>query len=205
MDENKKHWYDGWFYDVFIAPNQDRLFRKISNYIEADSEIIDVGCGTGRFSFFIADKCKSVLGIDISEKNINRADRNLSRDHRKNISFRHISLHRIISERKEPFDYAVMTYVLHEIDAVERVKHLKEMSEIANKIIIGDYVYPGNSGFWNLLNEVVEFAAGRDHYKNYKSFLANGGINKIASEAGLKIIFEHRNHPTTSHLVMLSK
>ncbi len=205
MDDNKKHWYDGWFYDVFIAPNQDRLFRQISNYIEEDSKIIDVGCGTGRFSFFIADKCKSVLGIDISEKNISRAGRNLSRHHKKNIVFQHISLPQIISERKEPFDYAVMTYVLHEIDEDKRVNHLKEMSEIAEKIIIGDYVYPNKFGFWNILNEAVEFAAGKDHYLNYKSFLAHGGINKLASEAGLKIIFEHKNHPVTSHLVMLSK
>jgi len=24
MDENKNHWYDGLFYDKFIAPNQDK-------------------------------------------------------------------------------------------------------------------------------------------------------------------------------------
>lgn len=23
MTENKNHWYDGWFYDRIIAPNQD--------------------------------------------------------------------------------------------------------------------------------------------------------------------------------------
>jgi hypothetical protein len=33
MKENKNHWYDGWFYDTFIAPNQDRLFSQIAKYI----------------------------------------------------------------------------------------------------------------------------------------------------------------------------
>ena len=37
MMENKDHWYDGWFYDNFIAPNQDRLFGQIKNLIEPNS------------------------------------------------------------------------------------------------------------------------------------------------------------------------
>lgn len=66
MTENKYHWYDGWFYDTFIAPNQDKLFSQIKELIESDSTIIDIGCGTGRLEFTLADKCKSVLGIDLS-------------------------------------------------------------------------------------------------------------------------------------------
>lgn len=205
MLENKNHWYDGWFYDIFIAPNQDRLFRQIGALIKADSTIIDVGCGTGRFSFFIADKCKSVLGIDLSERNINRTDHNLSGYSGNKISFRHTSLKQIASENTEHFNYAVMTYVLHEIDESERIEHLKFMSDIADKIIVGDYAYPNKIGFWNILNEAVEFAAGKEHYRNYKSFLRNGGIIKLASEAGLTIIYEQKNNPSTSHLVMLTK
>jgi ubiquinone/menaquinone biosynthesis C-methylase UbiE len=63
MTKNKNHWYDGWFYDKLIAPNQDQLFGQIKNLVDSDSIIIDVGCGTGRLAFGLADKCKSVLGI----------------------------------------------------------------------------------------------------------------------------------------------
>ena len=205
MTENKNHWYDGWFYDIFIAPNQDRLFREIGKHIKPDSTIIDVGCGTGRFSFFIADKCKSVLGIDISERNIIRAKRNLAKYDADKVSFRHISLNEMRLEKSGSFDFAVTTYVLHEIDESDRVQQLQIMSELADKIIIGDYLFPNRKGFWNLLNEIVEFAAGSDHYKNYKNFMANGGIKKLAAEAGLKVIFEKENKPYTSHLVILSK
>ena len=205
MKENKNHWYDGWFYDKFIAPNQDRLFGQIKNLIEPNSKIIDVGCGTGRFPFFIADKCKSVKGIDLSERNINTAKFKLSKNPHDNISLEHISVNEIIKEGREHFDYAVSTYVIHEIDEGKRIILLKEMADIADKIIIGDYLYPAKSGFWNVLNEAVEFAAGRNHYRNYKSFMANGGISKLASETGLRIIDEIKNKPLTSHLVILSK
>jgi 2-polyprenyl-3-methyl-5-hydroxy-6-metoxy-1,4-benzoquinol methylase len=74
MANNKYHWYDGWFYDTIIAPNQDKLFDQIKDLVAPHSTIIDVGCGTGRLEFALADKCKSVLGIDLSKNNINRAN-----------------------------------------------------------------------------------------------------------------------------------
>jgi len=203
MNENKKHWYDGWFYDKLIAPNQDRLFGQIINIIEHGSKVIDVGCGTGRFAFSAAEKCRSVLGIDISKRNIDSANRNLAQNPEDKITFQHTALHHLIS--KEHFDYAVSTYVIHEIDELERVDFIKDMSEIADKIIIGDYLYPGRTGLWNVLNEAVEFAAGRNHYNNYKNYMANGGIKKLASLAGLKLIAEYKDQPLTSHLVVLSR
>jgi SAM-dependent methyltransferase len=205
VKENKNHWYDGWFYDKFIAPNQDRLFGKIRNLIEPNSKIIDVGCGTGRFPLFIADNCKSVKGIDLSNRNIARANFNLSPNPRDNISFEHKRVEDIIKENKEHFDYAVSTYVIHEIEEAERINLLKEMATIADKIILGDYLFPVKRGFWSVLNEVVEFAAGRNHYRNYKNFMANGGIHKLAIETGLKIITEIKNKPLTSHIIVLSK
>lgn len=68
MEQNKNHWYDGWFYDVFIAPNQDRMFSEIKKIIEPNSKVIDIGCGTGRFSFSVADGVNKVVGIDLSKK-----------------------------------------------------------------------------------------------------------------------------------------
>jgi len=204
LSENKKHWYDGLFYDKFIAPNQDRLFTLIKKLIEPQSKLIDVGCGTGRFSFTVSDKCESVLGIDLSERNINRANSLLLKNPQSNLSFKHTNVSKLISNGEQHFDYAVLTYVIHEVNPEERILLLKEISKIADKIIIGDYLVPQPKGFWRLLNEVVEFAAGKEHYRNYKNFVTNGGIKGIAETAGLKIIDEIKNQPQTSHLVILS-
>ncbi|MCG6913420.1 class I SAM-dependent methyltransferase [bacterium BMS3Abin03] len=204
MSENKKHWYDGLFYDKLIAPNQDRLFTLIKKLIEPQSKLIDVGCGTGRFSFTVSDKCESVLGIDLSERNINRANLLLLKNPQSNLSFKHTSVNELISNGEQHFDYAVLTYVIHEVNPEERILLLKEISKIADKIIIGDYLVPQPKGFWKLLNEAVEFAAGSEHYRNYKNFVSDGGITGIAGTAGLKIAKEIKNRPQTSHLVILS-
>jgi len=205
MTRNKNHWYDGRFYDFFIAPNQDRLFEQIKNHIEPNSTVIDVGCGTGRFSFSVSDKCKSVWGIDLSERNIKRAKHTLAKNQNEKISFKHKSISEIIAEGEEHFDYAVMTFVIHEVVESERINLLNEILSVADKIIIGDYLVPKPDGFWSLLNEAVEFTAGRDHYRNYKSYLNKGGLKELAKENGLKIESEIKNKPSTSHIVVLSE
>lgn len=204
MTQNKNHWYDGWFYDKFIAPNQDRLFGQIKNLIEPNSNVIDVGCGTGRFSFLVADKVSKVVGIDLSKKNIEKANQTLSKNPNFKISFHHTNLSNLNSKNLN-YNYAVMTYVIHEVNEEDRINLLKELSQIADKIIIGDYLVPRPSGFWSALNEVVEFAAGSEHYRNYKNFVHNGGLQDLADKAELKIIKEIKNKPSTSHLVILSK
>ncbi len=205
MPQNKNHWYDGWFYDSFIAPNQDKLFGRIKDLIKISSKVIDVGCGTGRFSFYAADKCQYILGIDLSKRNIDRANLILKRNPHPKIYFQHKSIDEIISENNVHFDYAVVTYVIHEVAESERINLLNEIFLIADKIIIGDYLVPKAFGFWSLLNEAVEFAAGSEHYKNYKSYVSNGGINGLAVKAGFKVITEIKNQPSTSHLVILIK
>lgn len=203
MPANKQHWYDGWFYDRLIAPNQDRLFTQIEQRIAPDSRVLDVGCGTGRLAFALAGKCERVLGIDLSQRNIERAKRNLAGHPHTNISFEHRSVAEIVSDGTMHFDYAVLTYVLHEVPEPERTTLLLELSTIADRIIVGDYLVPVPSGGWSVLNDLVEYAAGMDHYTNFKSFVANGGIRSLAEQIHFEVLEEVRNLPYTSHLMIL--
>src|SRR5450759_3417905 len=200
MTKNKYHWYDGWFYDILIAPNQDKLFGQIKNLVESQSTIIDVGCGTGRLEFSISGKCKSVLGIDLSKKNIDRANMKLLQHPDDKISFQHSSLSEIINEGKIHFDFAILTYVIHEVDEEERLDLLNEIARIADTIIIGDYLVPKPKGFGSYFSEIIEFIAGAEHYRNYKSYVANGGIQYLANKTGLKIINEISNPVSYTHL-----
>lgn len=203
MTHNKNHWYDGWFYDKVIAPNQDRLFSEIKKIIETNSSVIDVGCGTGRFSFSVVDKVAKVVGIDLSKKNIDKANQTLTKNTNSKITFYHTNISDLISKNLH-FDYAVMTYVIHEVNPEDRITLLKEMAQIADKIIIGDYLVPVNKGFWSTLNEVVEFLAGKEHYCNFKNFVADNGLYRLIDKTELKVIREIKNKPATSHLVVLT-
>jgi len=201
---NKNHWYDGKFYDRFVAPNQKKLFTKIIKMIEPDKSIVDVGCGTGFFSFSVVDKCKSVIGIDLSRRNINKANQNLNAKPTEKMSFIHTSLNDLVLTNHIHFDYAVTTYVIHEVNESERVQMLMDMSKIADKIIIGDFLVPRPNNLAGKLTRVIEFVAGAEHYRNFRNFVANGGIPDLANKAGLQIILEHKNQNTGNHIAILS-
>ena len=205
MPVNKYHWYDGKFYDLIIAPNQDNMFKIIKKLIESGKNMLDAGCGTGRFSFSVSDTCNSVLGIDLSAKNILQADKLLNKRRKENVSFEHMSLNELAAEYHRHFDYAVITYVIHEVDESERIKMLKDAALLADRIIIGDYMAPPPKGLWSILNKAVEFAAGKEHYRNFRNYIKNGGLNYIIARSGLNITKEIKNLPLTSHIIMLEK
>lgn len=202
--KDKKHWYDGKFYDRLIAPNQDRMFAQIKNLIPQYSKILDVGCGTGRLSFQLSNYCEKVVGIDLSSKNISVANSNLKNSSKKNVFFVHGDVKKIKNDISEKFDFAVITYVIHEVDDEERVKLLMEIKQVAENIIIGDYIVPTPNSLWGKLNVIVEYFAGKEHYNNFKSYVKNGGIDYLVKCAELKIVKEIKNEPSTSHLVVVN-
>lgn len=202
---NKNHWYDGIFYDFVIAPNQDRSFSHVKNMVEQNSTFLDVGCGTGRLAFQIADKCSKVDALDLSKRNIDLANKKLAKNSKNNILFIHADVLNHLNETNQKYDYAVLSYVIHEIDESLREQILVALSKSAEKIIVIDYLAPRPKGIWNLLNEIVEYVAGKEHYSNFKTFIAENGIKGLSERTGLKIVNEIKNSPSTSHIVVLSK
>ena len=205
MDENKNHWYDGWFYDKFIAPNQDKAFNYAKSIVDLNSSLVDVGCGTGRFAFQIEDICSRIDGTDPSLRNIKVAKKRLSRNSSGKINFYHSDVIKFFGNNSADYDYALLSYVIHEVDEPLRENILRTLSQSVNKIIIIDYLAPKPKNAWRYLNEVVEFAAGRDHYKNFKSFINNNGIRGLAEQSGLKIIHEIKKRRSASHIALLQK
>ena len=205
MPENKNHWYDGWFYDTFIAPNQDKSFQIVKSLIKENSSVLDVGCGTGRLAFQLEDKCKKIDGIDLSKRNIDLANKNLAKNPSPKISFHHDEVRNYLLSKEKFYHYSIISFVIHEINESKRVDILKLLSEKSDQIIIVDYLYPRPKSFWSVINEAVEFAAARDHYKNFKSYISNKGIIGLAENTGLNILNEIKNNPLTTHIVVLSK
>ena len=106
MPINKDHWYDGWFYDTSIAPNQDLLscrsrlsFRRTRPFLS--------GVWNRAIVVSVADTCPAVLGIDLSTHNIERPPQRLSRSTHRAVTFDHISVREILSDGRKHFDYAV--------------------------------------------------------------------------------------------------
>jgi ubiquinone/menaquinone biosynthesis C-methylase UbiE len=78
--------YDDWIKRAF--EDQYRVNRpKFRSYMQPDDVVLEIGCGTGDIAFFIADKCKKVVGIDISVEMIKVANAKKNEVREKNIDF----------------------------------------------------------------------------------------------------------------------
>lgn len=45
---------------------RSRVWRHLAEHIDADSKVIDLGCGTGRDAVWLAQRCAQVLAVDAS-------------------------------------------------------------------------------------------------------------------------------------------
>lgn len=185
---DKKHWYDGFFYSTFIDSGGSKLRRKISNLIPKGSNVLDVACGTGALVFQLAEKCERVIGVELSRKMIEFAK---GRNEFDNVLFYHMSGAGLSKKfKKDEFDYAIISFALHEMKPEDRIKVLKSMKRVAKNLIIVDFSAPLPSGFHSNMIRLVEFLAGKEHYNNHKSFIKLGGVKHLLKKAGITTLKE---------------
>lgn len=202
---DKKHWYDGWIYSKFIDSQNIPFRYKIFDFMDSNCTVLDVGCGTGGFTMDIAKHCKKVVGIDVSYKQIEQAKKLLNSSKSTNIEFRHINASKISEEFEEKFDYAVFTFMIHEISQNERLSVLNEISKVVKSVIILEYNVPHPYNGWGILTRAIEFFAGKDHFTNFLDFKKRGGINKILEETGFHISEEKINRKNIFKIVIANK
>ena len=100
-----------------------------SSRIKNGSKILDVGCGIGIVAISIAKQLpkSSIIGVDISQKNIEMANKLLTQNNLKNVHF----IHGDINDQKDiKTDYVVLSNILEHIE--NRIDFLKNIQKICN-------------------------------------------------------------------------
>ncbi len=173
--------YDNPFlYSFFIDPLLKSAQKIIFNKISEKSSVIDIACGTGSFSFLLAGKCSNVTGVDIAPVMIDFALSKASGGKDGNIEFINNDILDLYKDITEPvFDYAVLSMAVHQFDEKSRDAVLKKANEIARKVFVLDYYYPVKPVFMRILINAIEYMAGKEHFRNFRSYNYEKGIVPI--------------------------
>ncbi len=100
----------------------------ICRFLEPDAAVMDIGCGIGRVEQFLAPHCKSLVGVDISERMIEEARTRLS--HHDNLSFRQNNGGDLSICETAEFDLVFSFFVLQHLEREDAFRYLEEVRRV---------------------------------------------------------------------------
>jgi 2-polyprenyl-3-methyl-5-hydroxy-6-metoxy-1,4-benzoquinol methylase len=124
---------------VYKSPGAIWTFEKpppeLAEVIESGKvkpcKALDVGCGEGFYSVYLASKGFDVTGIDISERAIHYARENAAKS---GVKVRFLAMDMLdIGKLGEKFDFILEWSILHFLPHEHREKYVETVSELMNK------------------------------------------------------------------------
>jgi ubiquinone/menaquinone biosynthesis C-methylase UbiE len=178
-------------YDKFIEPF-NTIVRQIGLRMYPPREgmrVLDVGCGTGtNLSLYHPAGCE-VFGIDLSPAMVEMARQKLG--DRAEI---HLGNASQMPYEDNLYDLVTTMMTLHEMSDQIRFTVMSEMVRVVKSnghILVTDF-HPGPIRFpkgwmYKSIALFFEIAAGREHFKNYRQFLTNGGLPGLIKGSRLNV------------------
>ncbi len=156
-----------------------RLYTIYFSRMKAGDRDLDVCCGTGDQAFHYAGAGITAAGIDLDPNILKLA----GKDKRKttNVSFQRADAC-YLPFRDNSFDYASISFALHEKERAARDKIIAEMKRVVRKdgaLIFLDFQVPLSRKLLPSLVRVLEFFAGRNHHRCFRDYLAQGGLDVL--------------------------
>ncbi|MBA2653286.1 MAG: methyltransferase domain-containing protein [Tatlockia sp.] len=132
------------------------IFRhtvKLLKRFPKDADLVDVGCGGGLFLLNLTNYFPDMkmLGLDISEKAIHLAEKELERWKQKkggiNLSFQ-LEHQPELSLKQQSVDIILLTLVCHHVDDEDLIVFLKKANDIARKGLIINDLHRHPIAYW---------------------------------------------------------
>jgi len=125
--------------DIYdLQYSKSPFLHNLKRFIPDDAEILDVGCGTGQLTIFLAFWKKKVTGIDFSKSSISKARKLKKKFGVENVTFINTDLFDYNTNKK--FDYIFCMGVLHHTENPKLgFQKLCKMLKKDGYIIIGLY------------------------------------------------------------------
>ena len=186
----------------------DPLLKDVRLYVpkfagmKAGDRVLDICCGTGDQVFHYAEKGIVATGVDINPKMLEVAIRNKKRQGLEDVSF-HLADAANLPFNNSYFDYASICFGLHDKEREIRDKVISEMKRVVKRegnLIFIDFQVPLPNSPYGYLAKIIEFLAGRAHYKSFRDYINRGGLDKIIRNH--KLIEENRDY-LKSRLVVI--
>ena len=187
----EEYQYSAKFYDKLLYPFIRFIRLRVISVVKKYQykTILDVCCGTGDQLKLLQAHGFKGEGIDISDAMLSIAQKGEIR-----ANCKHQDAAEMHYEDKK-FELVMTTFALHEKDHKTARKIVEEMVRVTAKdgdILIVDYeLSEKTSALSKTLIYFIEWLAGGEHYKNFRSYIKKGGLPELLSGITLTEVERH--------------
>jgi len=158
-----------------------RLYALKFSGMRAGNRVLDVCCGTGDQVYYYARAGMTATGIDLDPNMLKLAEKDKRRQTLNSVSFQ-LADARSLPFKANTFDYVFISFALHEKERDARDKVISEMKRVVRRegaLMFIDFQVPLPKNLLSWLVKAAEFMAGSKHYKCFKDYLKQGGLDVI--------------------------
>lgn len=175
-------------YSTVIDPMLNTSHARAASLVGEGKNVLDVACGTGALSFMIAGKAVNmVTGIDIDPGMIRISQKRKLKRGVANARFIEMDATDLSMFSEKEFDVALISLALHQFSPDAGLKVLQEMKKVSRSMVIVDYAYPIKAGFYRWFTWIIEWLAGGEHFRNFKRYHKNGGMDTLFDQSRLHV------------------
>ena len=160
--------------------------KILERHVNLDAEVLDAGCGSGIFSFFLAKRGNLVSGVDGASEMIKICKKKKEEQGLENVSFKesYIPLSQDVFQKK--FDVVISSSVLEYFENVPEIIGNFESFLKSNGTVI--FSIPNKSGFYRRLERVIFKLTGRPKYLSFsKSSFTLNEFNEVMRQVGFEL------------------
>jgi len=172
--------------EPLTAPLRELALRFIAP--EPGSRVLDIGCGTGTMSVLFLDAGCEVVAVEPSPAMFSKARQKLYGRARL-----HLGSAATLPFASGSFDLAFLMLTLHEMREPMRLSVLQEAARLTSgrgNIMVVDFnkgpLAAGKGWLYRGVQVAAEISAGREHFRNYRDYMARGGLLPLLERAGLE-------------------
>jgi len=151
--------------------------------------VLDVCCGTGAQSFCYASRGITSCAIDVDPSMIAFAEKRRERLGLDNTFFQKANATNL-PFGDGAFDHASISMGLHEKEGASRDRIVSEMRRVVKPggtLAIVDYRVPYPRDAYGRAVRLLEQMAGRDHFRCFREFVKDGGLDSLLSRHRLQV------------------
>lgn len=177
-------------YSTLIDPllQSIRIYTPKFSGMKKGDRVLDVCCGTGDQVFYYEKQGIIATGIDLNPEMIKVAEKRKNKSGLTNVFFQ------IADAKKLPFQnnyfgFASISLALHEKDRNLRNRIISEMKRVVKNegfLIFIDFKTPLSQNIYSYLVRLIEYYAGKNHYKCFKDYVLQGGLPILLAKNKLK-------------------